>query len=211
MPVSLPRTPVPVLPLNLNGVQLWPTVGIFLGLQLLHCRVRQFVFYQGCLLFLVVALQNLELVVQCGGVAAIMRNVLHNSHLARIKESLLSTILYLINHPRTRHYFKAGGDLEVGILPSFHSGLFIRQTTGHEANFVGLAVSSRGRFKPRFLPSGRSSFFESIILIWYAFWLRSMLMARVTSGSCGTWTCHNQFSLRTVSSSDFWTCQFIKP
>jgi len=52
-------------------------------------------------------------VCQCRGIAAITKNVLHTRHLPRIKESLLATILYLINHPHTRQHFKAGVDLEV--------------------------------------------------------------------------------------------------
>ncbi|KAI0224233.1 Rapamycin-insensitive companion of mTOR [Lamellibrachia satsuma] len=63
------------------------------------------------------ALQNAQLVCQCGGIAAITKNVLHTRHLPRIKESLLATLLYLINHPRTRHYFKAGVDLEQLLAP----------------------------------------------------------------------------------------------
>ena len=63
--------------------------------------------------YLFAAFYNTRLVANCGGLSSILRNILDCHQLPRINESLLSTVLYLLNQPRTRHYIKADVDLEV--------------------------------------------------------------------------------------------------
>ena len=48
-----------------------------------------------------------------GLIGCILRNVLDCHQMPRINESLLATVLYLLNHPRTRCYIRANVDLEV--------------------------------------------------------------------------------------------------
>ncbi|XP_013398176.1 rapamycin-insensitive companion of mTOR isoform X2 [Lingula anatina] len=63
------------------------------------------------------AILNPRLVSDCGGISTILRNVLDCHHLPRVNESLLATVLYLLNHPRTRHYIKTDIDLEQILAP----------------------------------------------------------------------------------------------
>ena len=59
------------------------------------------------------AFYNPVLVCENGGISAIIRNVLNCHQLARINESLLATVLYLLNHPKSRHHIKLNVDIEV--------------------------------------------------------------------------------------------------
>lgn len=54
------------------------------------------------------------LVCRRGGLAAILNNVLRFHSLHRLNESLLTTALYLLNQPNTRHLVKADIGIEVG-------------------------------------------------------------------------------------------------
>ena len=63
----------------------------------------------------VAALSNPAVVAECGGIGAILRNVLDCYNFPRVNESLLATVLYLLNHPSTRQYVRPDVDLEVGI------------------------------------------------------------------------------------------------
>ena len=60
------------------------------------------------------ALHNPTVVAECGGIGSILRNVLDCHHFPRVNESLLATVLYLLNHPRTRGFIRENVDLEVG-------------------------------------------------------------------------------------------------
>jgi hypothetical protein len=65
---------------------------------------------------LILAFLNPELIALCGGISTIIRAALDCHQYPRINESLVSTILYLLNHPRTRHLIKFNTDLEVSQL-----------------------------------------------------------------------------------------------
>ena len=62
------------------------------------------------------ACYNPALVSECGGISAILRNVLDSYQYPRVNESLLVSILYLLNHPSTRKYIREDVDLEVGCI-----------------------------------------------------------------------------------------------
>ncbi len=59
------------------------------------------------------AFYNPSLMCQHGGTSAVLKNVLNCHQLARINESLLSTVLYLLNHPKSRHNIREDLDIEV--------------------------------------------------------------------------------------------------
>lgn len=63
------------------------------------------------------AFVNAEAADRCDAISCILRNVLDCYHYPRINESLVVTILYLLNHPSTRHYIKHNTDLEQLIAP----------------------------------------------------------------------------------------------
>lgn len=65
------------------------------------------------LFFFILAFVNAEAADRCDAISCILRNVLDCYHYPRINESLVVTILYLLNHPSTRHYIKHNTDLEV--------------------------------------------------------------------------------------------------
>lgn len=64
------------------------------------------------LVFLYLALQNPEVVALRGGLSTILKNVI-DCQLSRINEALITTVLHLINHPKTRQYVRADVELEV--------------------------------------------------------------------------------------------------
>lgn len=64
------------------------------------------------------ALQNPEVVALRGGLSTILKNVI-DCQLSRINEALITTVLHLINHPKTRQYVRADVELEVVTLVSF--------------------------------------------------------------------------------------------
>lgn len=64
------------------------------------------------LIFLYLALQNPEVVALRGGLSTILKNVI-DCQLSRINEALITTVLHLINHPKTRQYVRADVELEV--------------------------------------------------------------------------------------------------
>ncbi|GAB0209149.1 rapamycin-insensitive companion of mTOR-like [Grus japonensis] len=67
------------------------------------------------------ALQNPEVVALRGGLSTILKNVI-DCHLSRINEALITTVLHLINHPKTRQYVRADVELERILAPytDFH-------------------------------------------------------------------------------------------
>lgn len=68
--------------------------------------------------FFILALQNPEVVALRGGLNTILKNVI-DCQLSRINEALITTILHLLNHPKTRQYVRADVELEVGTLIFF--------------------------------------------------------------------------------------------
>ncbi|KAM7076036.1 rapamycin-insensitive companion of mTOR isoform 4-T4 [Ciconia maguari] len=67
------------------------------------------------------ALQNPEVVALRGGLSTILKNVI-DCQLSRINEALITTVLHLINHPKTRQYVRADVELERILAPytDFH-------------------------------------------------------------------------------------------
>ncbi|XP_078416580.1 rapamycin-insensitive companion of mTOR isoform X1 [Cetorhinus maximus] len=67
------------------------------------------------------ALQNAEVVALRGGLSTILKNVI-DCQLNRINEALITTILHLLNHPKTRKYVRADVELEQILAPytDFH-------------------------------------------------------------------------------------------
>ena len=58
------------------------------------------------------ALKNPEVVAKRGGLSTILKSVI-DCQLSRINEALITTILHLLNHPRTRQYVRVDVELEV--------------------------------------------------------------------------------------------------
>ncbi|KAJ8787525.1 hypothetical protein J1605_023010 [Eschrichtius robustus] len=71
--------------------------------------------------FFILALQNPEVVALRGGLNTILKNVI-DCQLSRINEALITTILHLLNHPKTRQYVRADVELERILAPytDFH-------------------------------------------------------------------------------------------
>uniref|UniRef100_A0A8B9VPE3 RPTOR independent companion of MTOR complex 2 n=1 Tax=Anas zonorhyncha TaxID=75864 RepID=A0A8B9VPE3_9AVES len=67
------------------------------------------------------ALQNPEVVALQGGLNTILKNVI-DCQLSQINEALVTTVLHLINHPKTRQYVRADVELEQILAPytDFH-------------------------------------------------------------------------------------------
>ncbi|XP_008334750.1 rapamycin-insensitive companion of mTOR isoform X2 [Cynoglossus semilaevis] len=67
------------------------------------------------------ALKNPEVVAKRGGLSTILKNVI-DCQLSRINEALITTILHLLNHPRTRQYVRVDVELEQILAPftDFH-------------------------------------------------------------------------------------------
>ncbi|XP_072272718.1 rapamycin-insensitive companion of mTOR isoform X1 [Pyxicephalus adspersus] len=67
------------------------------------------------------ALQNPEVVALRGGLSTILKNVI-DCQLSRINEALITTVLHLLNHPKTRQYVRADVELEQILAPytDFH-------------------------------------------------------------------------------------------
>ncbi|GCC36213.1 hypothetical protein chiPu_0014705 [Chiloscyllium punctatum] len=67
------------------------------------------------------ALQNAEVVALRGGLSTILKNVI-DCQLNRINEALITTILHLLNHPKTRKYVRVDVELEQILAPytDFH-------------------------------------------------------------------------------------------
>lgn len=63
--------------------------------------------------FLDSAIQNPEVVALRGGLSTILKNVI-DCQLSRINEALITTVLHLLNHPKTRQYMRTDVELEVG-------------------------------------------------------------------------------------------------
>ncbi|XP_041359986.1 rapamycin-insensitive companion of mTOR-like [Gigantopelta aegis] len=64
-----------------------------------------------------IAISNISLMSQCGGLNCLLQNILDSHQYPRLNESLVCTVLYLLNHPRTRHYIRANTDLEQLLAP----------------------------------------------------------------------------------------------
>ncbi|CAF94436.1 unnamed protein product, partial [Tetraodon nigroviridis] len=58
------------------------------------------------------ALKNPEVVARRGGLSTILKSVI-DCQLSRINEALITTVLHLLNHPRTRQYVRVDIELEV--------------------------------------------------------------------------------------------------
>uniref|UniRef100_A0A667WIT3 RPTOR independent companion of MTOR complex 2 n=1 Tax=Myripristis murdjan TaxID=586833 RepID=A0A667WIT3_9TELE len=67
------------------------------------------------------ALKNPEVVAKRGGLSTILKSVI-DCQLSRINEALITTILHLLNHPRTRQYVRTDVELEQILAPftDFH-------------------------------------------------------------------------------------------
>ncbi|XP_020651308.3 rapamycin-insensitive companion of mTOR isoform X2 [Pogona vitticeps] len=67
------------------------------------------------------AIQNPEIVALRGGLSTILKNVI-DCQLSRINEALITTVLHLLNHPKTRQYVRADVELERILAPytDFH-------------------------------------------------------------------------------------------
>lgn len=62
--------------------------------------------------FACAALKNPEVVAKRGGLSTILKSVI-DCQLSRINEALITTVLHLLNHPRTRQYVRVDIELEV--------------------------------------------------------------------------------------------------
>ncbi|XP_052775865.1 rapamycin-insensitive companion of mTOR-like isoform X2 [Mya arenaria] len=60
---------------------------------------------------------NPDLVAHCGGISMLLRKILDCPQYPRINESIVATILHLINYPATRHFVRFSTDLEQLIAP----------------------------------------------------------------------------------------------
>ncbi|XP_045157719.2 rapamycin-insensitive companion of mTOR-like isoform X2 [Mercenaria mercenaria] len=60
---------------------------------------------------------NPDLVAHCGGISMLLRKILDCHQYPRINESIVSTILHLVNYPSTRHFVRFNTDLEQLIAP----------------------------------------------------------------------------------------------
>ncbi|KAL8596171.1 hypothetical protein ACOMHN_021211 [Nucella lapillus] len=73
-----------------------------------------------------ITLCNVDLVGKCGGISTLLWNILDSHQYPRLNESLTCTLMYLLNHPRSRYYIKANTDLETLLAPltdsQFHFG-----------------------------------------------------------------------------------------
>ncbi|XP_062828531.1 rapamycin-insensitive companion of mTOR isoform X8 [Anolis carolinensis] len=69
----------------------------------------------------IIAIQNPEVVALRGGLSTILKNVI-DCQLSRINEALITTVLHLLNHPKTRQYVRADVELERILAPytDFH-------------------------------------------------------------------------------------------
>lgn len=65
-----------------------------------------------CVDLLCAALKNPEVVAKRGGLSTILKSVI-DCQLSRINEALITTVLHLLNHPRTRQYVRVDIELEV--------------------------------------------------------------------------------------------------
>ncbi|XP_056888315.1 rapamycin-insensitive companion of mTOR-like [Takifugu flavidus] len=67
------------------------------------------------------ALKNPEVVAKRGGLSTILKSVI-DCQLSRINEALITTVLHLLNHPRTRQYVRVDIELEQILAPftDFH-------------------------------------------------------------------------------------------
>ncbi|XP_068594516.1 rapamycin-insensitive companion of mTOR-like [Brachionichthys hirsutus] len=67
------------------------------------------------------ALKNPEVVARRGGLSTILKSVI-DCQLSRINEALITTVLHLLNHPRTRQYVRVDVELEQILAPftDFH-------------------------------------------------------------------------------------------
>ncbi|KAK3090902.1 hypothetical protein FSP39_015586 [Pinctada imbricata] len=64
-----------------------------------------------------IAFLNPEMLASCGGIGAILHAAIACHQYPRINESLVSTILHLLNHPKTRHLIQFNTDLEQLLAP----------------------------------------------------------------------------------------------
>ncbi|XP_074640196.1 rapamycin-insensitive companion of mTOR-like isoform X2 [Tubulanus polymorphus] len=75
------------------------------------------------------AVYNPSLAAECGVIRAILHQVLQSHMLPRINESLVMTLLYLLNHPRSRRFIKTDVDLEYMLAPFTDSHVSSKSST----------------------------------------------------------------------------------
>ncbi|KAK7099628.1 rapamycin-insensitive companion of mTOR-like [Littorina saxatilis] len=97
-----------------------------------------------------IAFRNVDLVGKCGGISTLLWNILDSHQYPRLNESLTCTIMYLMNHPRSRHYIKAHTDLETLLAPltdsQFHlSGETSAEDKQHQQQMRRDEIESRAR------------------------------------------------------------------
>ncbi|CAG5123187.1 unnamed protein product [Candidula unifasciata] len=63
------------------------------------------------------ALSNTDLVAKCGAIQTLIWNILDCHQYPRLNEALTATIIFMLNHPRTRHYIRPQVDLERLLAP----------------------------------------------------------------------------------------------
>ncbi|KAH9523714.1 hypothetical protein Btru_040714 [Bulinus truncatus] len=63
------------------------------------------------------AFYNVNLVAECGGIQTLIWNILDCHQYPRLNEALTSVIIFLLNHPQTRHFIKPQVDLERLLAP----------------------------------------------------------------------------------------------
>ncbi|CAL1528119.1 unnamed protein product, partial [Lymnaea stagnalis] len=63
------------------------------------------------------AFSNVDLVAKCGGIQTLIWNILDCHQYPRLNEALTSTIIFLLNHPHTRHFIRPQVDLERLLAP----------------------------------------------------------------------------------------------
>ncbi|GFS15783.1 rapamycin-insensitive companion of mTOR [Elysia marginata] len=64
-----------------------------------------------------IAITNIDLVAQCGGIQTLTWNILDCHQYPRLNEALTATIIFLLNHPKTRHFIRPQVDLERLLAP----------------------------------------------------------------------------------------------
>ncbi|RUS88775.1 hypothetical protein EGW08_003492, partial [Elysia chlorotica] len=64
-----------------------------------------------------IAITNIDLVARCGGIQTLTWNILDCHQYPGQNEALTATIIFLLNHPRTRHYIRPQVDLERLLAP----------------------------------------------------------------------------------------------
>ncbi|GFN88091.1 rapamycin-insensitive companion of mtor [Plakobranchus ocellatus] len=100
------------------------------------------------------AITNVNLVAECSGIQTLTWNILDCHQYPRLNEALTSTIIFLLNHPKTRHFIRPQVDLERLLAPftDSHFRYSIEDARGEErdSRFIAskLAVTTVMRSWP---------------------------------------------------------------